>query len=125
MRTDLPPDQILIEDLTFVGRHGVFAHERRDGCRFSVDVVLHVDTRRAAESDRLADTLDYGKAAELVIQVGTGESCHLLEALADRICQALFGRFDVAQVDITLRKLAPPLDGRPSAVGLRLSRIRP
>lgn len=121
----MPTDQILVEGLAFVGRHGVFAHERRDGCRFSVDLVLHVDTRAAAASDKLGDTLDYAKAAETVIKVGTGESRHLIEALGERICAALLARFEtLVRVELTLRKLAPPLDGRPTAVGLRLDRTR-
>lgn len=118
----MPTDRIIVEGLAFVGRHGVFAHERRDGCRFTVDLELHFDTRAAGRSDRLADTLDYAKAAETVIAVGTGESCHLLEALAERICAALIGRFALQRVDLALRKLAPPLDGRPTAVGVKISR---
>jgi hypothetical protein len=60
----LPPDVIEIRGIRGFGRHGVFDHERADGQEFSVDVRLELDTRAAAASDRLADTVNYGTIAE-------------------------------------------------------------
>lgn len=117
-------DRILICDLAFEGPHGCFEHERRNGCRFVVDLELHLDTRAAAESDRLRDTIDYGAVAEVVLEIGTGASVFLVERLADRMAQRLLAQFPIRAVSLTLKKLDPPVPGKPQAVGIRIHRTR-
>ncbi|MCK6570253.1 dihydroneopterin aldolase [Myxococcota bacterium] len=119
-------DQILVEGLAFTGRHGWFDHERREGCRFVVDLVLTLDARPAAASDRLADTVDYGAVVERVLSIGQGDSVRLLERLSERIVDGLLDGFPkVARVELTLRKLDAPIAGAPRAVGVRIVRERP
>lgn len=123
--TPAPADRIFVSDLRFTGLHGCFEHERRDGCRFSLDLDLAVDTRAAGRSDRLGDTIDYGAVAEVALAIGTGDSVYLVERLADRIAEALLAAFpSVAGVELTLRKLDPPVPGKPAAVGVRIARRR-
>ncbi len=117
-------DEILLEGLEFVGPHGVLEHERRFGCRFRVDLTVAFDVGRAGQTDRLSDTIDYSEMAETVLAIGTGESFWLLERLAESICAAILDRFPVTAVDLTLRKLHPPVGGNPHAVGVRVSRRR-
>ena len=57
-------DRIGLAGLRVRGRHGVFDFERRDGQDFVVDVELELETRAAAASDELADTVHYGELAE-------------------------------------------------------------
>ena len=91
-----------------------------------VDVVLTLDTRPAAQSDRLRDTVDYGAVSERLLAIGTGESVRLLERLAERLTDALFADFPrIERVELTLRKLAPPIPGGPTAVGIQIDRHRP
>lgn len=117
-------DQIILEGLQFVGHHGVFDYERRKGCRFRVDLTLEHDALPGAKSDKLADTVDYGAVADAVLAVGRGESCHLLERLVQRMADAVLDAFPISRVQITLRKLNAPVDGQPSAVGVRIERVR-
>ena len=81
-------DQIVIRGIRGVGHHGVFAHERRDGQEFIVDVCLDVRTSAAAVSDDLADTVDYGEVAQAVHALIVGEPVDLVETLAERIAEA-------------------------------------
>lgn len=118
------PDQIIIEGLQFVGLHGVFDYERRKGCRFRVDLILDAPAGPGAASDKLSDTIDYGAVADVVLAIGRGESCHLLERLAERMVAAVLDTFDTPRVALTLRKLNAPVDGQPSAVGVRIERRR-
>ena len=78
-------DTITLTGLTVRGFHGVFDHERRDGQDFVVDVQLEVDTARAADSDDLADTVDYGVLAQGLAAVIAGDPVNLLETLAQRL----------------------------------------
>ena len=60
-------DELALTGLECWGHHGVFEHERRDGQRFVIDLVLGVDTAAAAASDDLSATVDYGSLALSVI----------------------------------------------------------
>src|SRR6202021_3377715 len=76
-------DQVALRGLRVRGRHGVYAHERRDGQDFVVDAVLGLDTRPAAATDDLSRTGDYGAlAGRLAAGVG-GEPGQLIATLAD------------------------------------------
>jgi dihydroneopterin aldolase len=118
-------DRILIRGLEFTGHHGVHAHERRDGCRFRVDLDLLTDLRTPGETDRLADTVDYGSVSAVVVEVGTGQSVWLIERLAEAICGRILRDFPaIGRVVLTLHKLAPPVPGAAASVGVRISRER-
>ena len=82
-------DRLLLEGMTFFGRHGVLAAERDLGARFRVDVVIEADLAAAGRSDRLEDTVDYVRAYSVVREVVEGEPCQLLESVAERIAGRL------------------------------------
>jgi len=83
-----PPDRITLTGLRAFGYHGVLEHERRDGQEFVVDVVLHVDTHLAAETDDLAHTINYADVADQVHALITGDPADLIETLAAHIAAA-------------------------------------
>src|SRR5439155_22408255 len=62
-------DRLLLEGMTFFGRHGVLPAERELGARFRVDVVIEADLAAAGRSDRLEDTVDYVRAYSVVREV--------------------------------------------------------
>jgi len=102
-------DEITLHGLRSFGYHGVFPHERREGQIFAVDLTLGVDTRRAAGSDDVADTVHYGDVAETVAEIVTGEPVDLIETLAARIADAAL-RFDgVQRVTVTVHKPDAPI----------------
>jgi dihydroneopterin aldolase len=114
--------RILIEQLDIYAYHGFFSEEERLGQRFVLDLVLDVDLRAAALSDRLADTVDYGRAVAIVSEAFTARRYHLLEGAARAVALALFEAFaPVAGVEVTLRKPAPPIPATLGAVGVKLS----
>ncbi|HMC95870.1 MAG TPA: dihydroneopterin aldolase [Polyangia bacterium] len=113
---------IALRRIEFDGRHGATAVERRTTRKFEVDVELDVEAAAAERSDRLADTIDYSRVAEIVVGVGAGEPQHLLEALARRMMEALRSRFPGARGwRLALRKLNPPsCPGHPAYAEVRL-----
>lgn len=78
-------DTIALRGLAVHGRHGVYPEERRDGQLFVVDALLSLDTRAAAASDDVADTVHYGKLALALAAVVEGEPVDLLETLAAQL----------------------------------------
>ena len=91
------------------GRHGWYDHETRDGQLFVVDVVLHLDTRPAASSDHLDDTVDYGVIGSRVVEVVAGEPVKLIETLAQRIADVCLQDARVQQVEVTVHKPEAPM----------------
>ncbi len=102
-------DEITLRGLRAFGYHGVFPHERRDGQIFVVDVTLRVDSRVAAASDDLADTVHYGDVAEAVTRLVSGDPVDLIETLAERIADALLGFAGVQAVEVTVHKPDAPI----------------
>lgn len=102
-------DVILLTGLRVFGHHGVFAHERRDGQEFVVDVALTLDTTPAATSDDVADTVDYGVLAEALAGVVAGEPVNLIETLAGRLAAVCVADRRVARAKVTVHKPSAPI----------------
>ncbi len=103
------PDRIALRGIAARGRHGWFPHERESGQRFVVDVALGVDTRSAASTDDLAETVDYGTLAEKIAGVVAGEPVKLLETLAQRVAELCLADDRVIDVEVTVHKPDAPV----------------
>ena len=102
-------DRIALTGLRVHGRHGVFPEERRDGQEFVVDVVLHLDLRRAGHTDDLADTVHYGELAHALAGVVSGEPVDLLETLAQRLAAVCLSTGKVERAEVTVHKPQAPI----------------
>jgi dihydroneopterin aldolase len=119
-----PADRIVLTGLTVFGHHGVFDFERRDGQNFVVDAALELDTRTAAASDEVADTVHYGELAEALAAVIAGEPVNLLETLADRLARVCLADARVAAATVTVRKPQAPIPLTFSDVAVIIRRTR-
>jgi dihydroneopterin aldolase len=117
-------DRIELRGLRVRGHHGVFAHERRDGQDFVVDITVWLDLTRAGRTDDLADTLDYGALAQRAAAIVAGEPRNLIEAVAAHVADDVFADQRVDAVEVTVHKpQAPiPLEFADVAVVARRSR---
>ena len=117
-------DEITLTGLRVFGRHGVYEDERRVGQHFIVDFTLRMDTRRAADTDDVSDTVHYGEAAEQVAAIVAGEPVDLLETLAARIADALLASAMVESVRVTVHKPDAPIPLPFADVSVTLDRAR-
>jgi dihydropteroate synthase len=117
-------DRVELRGLRVTGRHGVYAHERADGQDFVVDATLEVDTVRAAASDELADTVDYGTLAQDLAAVVAGEPVNLIETLADRLVAVCLRDPRVAAAEVTVHKPAAPIPLEFADVAVTVRRSR-
>lgn len=121
-------DRISIRGIEATGFHGVFDFEKREGQTFRVDVDLDLRPgaiARAAESDDLALTVDYGAVAEAVCDQITGEALDLIETLAWRIAGACLGNPLVVRVTATVHKPQAPITVPFEDVSVTVVRDRP
>lgn len=121
-----PPsgDRVTLSGLTVRGRHGVFAHEKREGQEFVVDLAVWFDQTRAALTDDLADTLDYGALAQRAADIVAGPPCDLIETVAGRIADAVAADPRVHGVEVTLHKPSAPIPLQFADVAVTTRRIR-
>jgi dihydroneopterin aldolase len=117
-------DRIRLAGLTVRGNHGVFDFERRDGQDFMIDVELEVDTRPAARSDDLSDTIHYGELAAALAAVVAGPAVNLLETLADRLAAVCLADERVTGATVTVHKPEAPIPLTFSDVSVTIRRER-
>jgi dihydroneopterin aldolase len=117
-------DVIALSGLKVRGHHGVFDFERREGQDFVVDVALEVDTRRAAASDDLHDTVHYGELAQGLAAVISGEPVDLLEKLAARLVEVCLADPRVAAATVTVHKPQAPIPLEFTDVAVTIRRTR-
>lgn len=117
-------DTIALTGLRVRGRHGVFEHERRDGQEFVIDAVLYVDTRKAAASDELGDTIDYGMLAQELAAVVSGPPVRLIEVLADRLVAVCLQDERVGRATVTVHKPSAPIPLTFGDVAVTITRAR-
>ena len=102
----------------------MFAHERRDGQVFGVDLVLGLDTAAAAASDRLEDTVDYGALSAQVVAAIESDPVDLIEKLAQRIADLCLADQRVQWTEVTVHKPDAPIEATFSDVRLTIHRSR-
>ena len=102
---------IELEEMRFWAFHGCLESERRNGNLFLVDFRGELDMRKAAESDNLEDTVNYGLVYDLVKEEMSVPS-DLLENVAGRIVEEIEKRFPQLQsFSIRVSKKKPPVEG--------------
>ena len=114
---------LVLSRIAFEGRHGATENEQRTLRTFEVDIEIDTSLDEASKSDDLDDTIDYRAVAEIIVELGTSETHHLLESLARRMLDALGAKFPAASFRIELRKLNPPAcPGHPAFAAVRMQR---
>jgi dihydroneopterin aldolase len=124
-RVDLAgPDRLAVRGIEAYGHHGVFDFERREGQVFLVDLVLGLDTRSAALSDELRETIDYGSLVSKVKHAIESDPVDLIETLAARIADICLVDPRVRWTEVTVHKPDAPIEATFADVALTITRAR-
>ena len=115
---------IVIEKISFNGSVGVSQEERAIPQPLLVDLEVTGSTQDALATDELTKTIDYAAIVSRVVDVGSSQSCALLETLSARISQTLLAEFPIDHLHIWLRKTAAPLPHPVQSVGIRSTYTR-
>ena len=102
---DGAPDRLIIRDLELQCVIGAEDWEHLMPQRVVVDIELRGDFSAAANSDSLADAVDYREVCTSAIEVAEDGVYRLLEVLADRIARAVLGASEcIAEVTVGVFK---------------------
>lgn len=85
----MPEDRIIISDLLLRGSIGFQEWEQEKKQDILINLTLYTDTRRAAETDRVEDALDYKTITKAIIAYveESGRHHDLVESLAAAIAR--------------------------------------
>ncbi|WP_019625984.1 dihydroneopterin aldolase [Thioalkalivibrio sp. ALJT] len=113
-------DRVYLKDLRVDAVVGVYDWEQRLQRPLRFDIELATDTRVAAYSGEIGDTVDYEAVANKVRAIVTREPHTLLESLAEEIAETLMAEFRTPWVCIELGK--PGAVAGVAEVGIRIER---
>ncbi len=91
--------------------HGCLKEETAIGSEYRVDVSVDADLSKAAQSDKLSDTVDYVHINQIVKEQMAKPS-KLLEYVAQTIIARIFDEIDIVdKAKVCVSKINPPIGG--------------
>ena len=100
-------DTIFISELRLDILIGVYDWERQVPQSVQFDLEIGIPNRRAAHSDRLADTIDYAAVARRIESSLRENRFGLLERVAEHIAELIEREFAAPWVKVSVTKLSP------------------
>ena len=113
--------KISIVDLEVSYRVGVPDAERAQPQRLLLTVEMEADFTAAAQSDGIADTIDYFAVTQRLLQLGEGREWKLIEKLAADVADLVLKEFRPQRVFVEVKKFIIP-QARYVAVSLTKAR---
>ena len=116
-------DKIYINNLEFIGFHGVFPEEKKLGQKFLVSLELTVDTREAGKTGNLTKSVHYGLVAQDVEKLFLEKSIDLIETCAENIAEMVLKKYElVKEVKVIVKKPWAPLQMHFENVAIEITR---
>ena len=115
-------DRLTLNNMRFFGYHGLYPEEKTLGQRFEVDLEVRGAFAAGAAADDPGLLIDYTQLYKTVRDVVTGESCDLVEAMAERVARAIGSNFAPIEVTVRIRKPHPPIDADFDGIEVEIQR---
>lgn len=114
---------IELSNLRFHAMHGLYAEEKVLGGDYEVTVIVKHNATKIPIT-YIEETIDYTKIYE-VVKDSMDQPTPLLETIATTIIEKLFAKFSQAEeIEISIKKLHPPIIAFQGSVGVRFSCTR-
>lgn len=112
--------KIIFENLKTYAFHGVLPEEKILGTYYILNVEIHADLQKAAESDDLKDTINYAEIND-ILHAEMAISSKLLEHVSGRIIKKIKNNFpQIAFIKVKLTKTNPPMKGEMDGVSVEI-----
>jgi len=115
-------DKIIIKGIEVFAYHGAFPEENLLGQRFTIDIQMQKDIRRACIHDSLEDTVHYGFVHDDVVTLTKNSKFKLIEKLAEEIAKMIITKYGVSIVTVTIEKPNAPINGIFKYVAVEITR---
>ena len=102
---------ISLEGLEFFAYHGYYPEEQRIGNKYALDITIATDFIKAAQEDKLSETVNY----ETIYQIASivmKEPAKLLEHIGFNVIEKIREKYPlVANITVRVSKFNPPVGG--------------
>jgi FolB domain-containing protein len=115
-------DEIIVKDLLVRSIIGINPEERVKKQDILINMILFADIRQAAQSDDIADAVNYKAITKRVIEHVENSSDFLVEKLVSNIAQIVLSEFNVEKVRVRVEK--PGALRFAQSVGIEIERSR-
>ncbi|MBB4118443.1 dihydroneopterin aldolase [Mesonia hippocampi] len=116
--------KIKLTNIRVFTNHGCLEEEGKIGSEYRVDLTIEANFSKSAETDNLADTVDYVHLNRIVKEE-MAIRAKLLEQVAKRILDRIMNELQlVDKAEVSVSKINPPLGGDVEMVSLILSKTR-
>jgi dihydroneopterin aldolase len=114
--------KIFLDEVKIYAYHGVLAEENIIGTYYILNVELHTDLWKAADSDDLNDTISYADINDIIHDEMKIKS-KLLEHVAGRIISKVHEKFpQIDYIKLKITKTAPPMKGEMKGASIELEK---
>jgi 7,8-dihydroneopterin aldolase/epimerase/oxygenase len=117
-------DKIIVKGLHCSVRLGVKKEEQEVRRNCELDIVLYFDLSEAGETDELDRTVNYSKVMDMIQEITKTAQYKLLESFAYRLFREIFENTAARRIQLRVKKMNPPIEGRFQYVGVELTRNR-
>ncbi len=115
---------IKLKNIRTFSFHGCLLEEAKIGSDYTIDLEVKSDLRKSAQTDELADTVDYVLLNKIVVEEMAIRS-QLLEHVANRIITRCFAEIpSVSRIKLAVSKINPPIGGDVEAVTIEMEEFR-
>ena len=98
-----------VRGLRVFAYHGVLPEETRLGQEFVLDLELLCPPSDAADTDDVADAVNYAEVCDRVVELARGGPYDLIETLADVVARDLVSRFGLTRATVRVAKPSAPI----------------
>lgn len=118
-------DKVILNRIELLGKIGVLEEEKRTAQRYWISIAIKADLKMAGRTDRLDETIDYGRVFEIAKTLMDGTDCDLIESYAEGLAEKILSTFLKAE-SVTIEVLKPdaPIEGSFDSVGIEITRTR-
>ncbi|WP_428223929.1 dihydroneopterin aldolase [Flavobacterium sp.] len=115
---------IRLKNIRTFSNHGCLVEESKIGSHYRVDLEIEADLTQSAQTDKLADTVDYVHLNKIVVEEMAIRS-ELLEHVAQRIIDRTLNELQlVEKITVEVAKINPPIGGDVQEVSILMTKKR-
>ena len=115
-------DKVFIKELKALGIIGIYPHERETPQEILINVTVYTNTRCAAQTDDIADCVDYDSLAKKIKSHAESAARLTVEALANDLAAICLKEQGVEKVIVRVEK--PGAVPSAQSVGVEVKRTR-
>ena len=117
-------DKIILKGIEVFAYHGALSEENSLGQRFTIDITMKKDIRKACINDTLEDTVHYGFVHDDVVTLTKNNKFKLIEKLAEELAKMIVEKYGVEEVTVSIEKPNAPINGIFKYVAVEITRSK-